>query len=207
MPHSSSTAHSTYPATAPASRLSVPAKRCRSMRSRPGARWPDFALQAAEHGIQSALSLPLRVSGQTLGALNLYSESLAPFTEQGVGLARIFAQQAGVALANAELFWQTHALTQNLEAALETRDRIGQAKGILIATHKITADDAFELVRRRLAAAQRQSPRRRRSRRAHRRSSPTTRISDEPRYPRCSAGRMTSCRVPSARHDQIGVPR
>jgi len=65
-----------------------------------------------------------------------------------VELAHLFAQQAAVALANAEVYWRTHQLTQNLEAALETRDRIGQAKGILIASHKITSDDAFDLLRR-----------------------------------------------------------
>src|SRR5689334_22216774 len=37
------------------------------------ARWPAFAAQAAEHGVQSSLSLPLAVGGETVGALNLYS--------------------------------------------------------------------------------------------------------------------------------------
>jgi GAF domain-containing protein len=111
-------------------------------------RWPEYAAQAAKHGIQSSLSLPLTVNGQVVGALNLYSKSLAPFTEQGVELAHSFAQQAAVAVANAELFWRTHALTENLQVALERRDEIGQAKGILIATRNIAADEAFDLLRR-----------------------------------------------------------
>lgn len=110
-------------------------------------RWPEFATQAAAHGIQSSLSLPLAVRGTTVGALNLYSESLAPFTDDHLELARAFAQQAAVALANAEVFWRTHELTQNLEAALEHRDRIGQAKGILMANYKISGDDAFARLR------------------------------------------------------------
>lgn len=109
--------------------------------------WPKFAAQAAAHGIQSSLSLPLIVRGGTVGALNLYSRSLAPFTGDHVELARTFAQQAAVALANAEVFWRTHELTQNLEAALENRDRIGQAKGILMASRKISGDDAFDALR------------------------------------------------------------
>lgn len=60
----------------------------------------------------------------------------------------MFAQQAAVAVTNAEIYWRTYNLTQNLEAALEARDRIGQAKGILINAHKITGDDAFDLLRR-----------------------------------------------------------
>lgn len=111
-------------------------------------RWPDFATQAADHGIHSSLSLPLIVDDQIVGALNLYATSPAPFTDDNVELARTFARQAAVAIANAEVYWRTFELTQNLEAALDNRDRIGQAKGILIATHKITSDEAFDLLRR-----------------------------------------------------------
>ncbi|MGO9875830.1 MAG: GAF and ANTAR domain-containing protein [Acidimicrobiia bacterium] len=111
-------------------------------------RWPDFATQAAQHGIHSSLSLPLVVNGQIMGALNLYGTSPAPFSDDNVDLAGTFARQAAVAIANAEVYWRTYALTQNLEAALDNRDRIGQAKGILIATYRITSDDAFDLLRR-----------------------------------------------------------
>jgi GAF domain-containing protein len=111
-------------------------------------RWPAFAAQAAEHGIQSSLSLPLAVGERRVGALNLYSTQLAPFTEESVALAQVFAQQAAVALGNAEIYWRTHELTRNLEAALENRDRIGQAKGILIATRNVDGDDAFDLLRK-----------------------------------------------------------
>jgi GAF domain-containing protein len=111
-------------------------------------RWPAFAAQAAEHGIQSSLSLPLAVGERRVGALNLYSTQLAPFTEESVALAQVFAQQDAVALGNAEIYWRTHELTRNLEAALENRDRIGQAKGILIATRNVDGDDAFDLLRK-----------------------------------------------------------
>jgi GAF domain-containing protein len=110
-------------------------------------RWPAFAAQAAEHGVQSSLSLPLAVGERRVGALNLYATALSPFTDESVVLAHAFAQQAAVALGNAEIYWRTHQLTQNLELALEHRDRIGQAKGILIVTHKISGDEAFDLLR------------------------------------------------------------
>jgi hypothetical protein len=80
--------------------------------------------------------------------LNLYSRALAPFTDESSELAQIFAQQAAVTLTDAEVYWRTYALTQNPEAALDNRDRIGQARGVLIAFHKITGDGAFELLRR-----------------------------------------------------------
>jgi AmiR/NasT family two-component response regulator len=92
--------------------------------------------------------MPLTVNGKTVGALNLYSAAIAPFTDESVELALTFAQQAAVAMANAEVYWRTYELTQNLEAALENRDKIGQAKGILIAGRKVTDDEAFDMLRR-----------------------------------------------------------
>jgi GAF domain-containing protein len=112
------------------------------------ARWPALAAEAAEHGIQSSLSLPLVVGGKRVGALNLYSKASARFADESVALGGMFARQAAVALSNAEVYWRTYKLTQNLEAALENRDRIGQAKGILIATRKIDGDEAFDLLRK-----------------------------------------------------------
>lgn len=110
-------------------------------------RWPAYAARAAALDIRSSLALPLTVRGSTLGALNLYSTTDAAFTDQNVELARAYARQAAVALANAEVYWRTYALTQNLEAALESRDKIGQAKGILMAAHHLTEDGAFDLLR------------------------------------------------------------
>jgi GAF domain-containing protein len=112
------------------------------------ARWPALAARAAEHGIQSSLSMPLVVGGKQVGALNLYSKTTARFADESVALAGMFARQAAVALSNAEVYWRTYKLTQNLEAALENRDRIGQAKGILIATRKIDGEEAFDLLRK-----------------------------------------------------------
>ena len=111
-------------------------------------RWPGFAASAAHHGIHSSLSLPLAVRGSVVGALNLYSSAPDAFDPRSVDLGQRFAQQAAVAISNADVYWRTFALTQNLEAALENRDRIGQAKGVLIATHKITGDAAFDTLRR-----------------------------------------------------------
>jgi AmiR/NasT family two-component response regulator len=41
-----------------------------------------------------------------------------------------------------------HELTDQLQQALESRDVIGQAKGLLMTRHAVTADVAFEMLRR-----------------------------------------------------------
>jgi GAF domain-containing protein len=111
-------------------------------------RWPAFAAAANEHGVVSSLSLPLIHRGQPRGAFNLYARTPQAFTADDRAHGTLFARQAAVAIANAEVYWRTYDLTQNLQAALHNRDLIGQAKGILMARHGITAEDAFDELRR-----------------------------------------------------------
>jgi GAF domain-containing protein len=117
-------------------------------------RWPEFTEVAVAHGVQSSLSMPLAVDGASIGALNMYATSLGPFDEADRRNAKSFADQATIALANALSFVKVADLAEQLREALMTRDVIGQAKGILMARHKITADEAFERLR---IASQRQN--------------------------------------------------
>jgi GAF domain-containing protein len=113
-----------------------------------GARWPKFVAAAAEAGIVSSLSLPLVLKSEIVGALNLYASQHLSFTDTSVHLARLFAEQAALAVTNAEIYWKTYTLTQNLTLALENRERIGQANGILATRLGITMDEAFDQLRR-----------------------------------------------------------
>jgi GAF domain-containing protein len=108
-------------------------------------RWPEFCAEAAKHGVRSTLSLPLVVGETSLGALNLYSSTPACFGEHATAL--VFAAQAAVVLANSQAYWAAHQLSGQLERALASRAAIDQAKGILMATRRCSADDAFEILR------------------------------------------------------------
>jgi GAF domain-containing protein len=110
-------------------------------------RWPEFSTAAATAGVQSVLAVPLVANSQPLGALNLYSKSPGGYDEAAEETARLFSEQAAVACANAEVYWRTHNLTEHLREALESRDVIGQAKGILMARRNCTPDAAFEALR------------------------------------------------------------
>lgn len=123
-------------------------ERVRVVDMRQDRRWAQFAAVAIESGIHSSLSIPLGDSAVIAGAMNLYSSAVDGFTPDDEQLADVLSKQSAVAIANAEVYWRTYDLTQNLQAALDTRDVIGQAKGILMARHKLTSDDAFELLRR-----------------------------------------------------------
>ena len=112
-------------------------------------RFPAFTRRAVDAGIGASLSLPLVVRGDGTGALNLYAEAKDAYARGDEELGRLFAAQSAVAISNAEVYWKTYNLAQNLQVALETRDVIGQAKGVLMATQKISSDEAFDLLRRR----------------------------------------------------------
>jgi GAF domain-containing protein len=110
-------------------------------------RWPEFSTEAARAGVRSVLAVPLVANSHPFGALNLYSKSPGGYDEAAEETALLFSAQAAVACANAEVYWRTCNLTENLREALESRDVIGQAKGILMARRNCTSDAAFEALR------------------------------------------------------------
>ncbi|MEU4745579.1 GAF and ANTAR domain-containing protein [Actinosynnema sp. NPDC023658] len=102
-------------------------------------RWPLFAKRAVAMDVASMLSFRLYVEGDDLGALNLYAPEVKAFDDESVHVGLLFAGHAAVALATAQE-------REHLAEAVETRDLIGQAKGILMERHKLTADEAFTLL-------------------------------------------------------------
>jgi GAF domain-containing protein len=111
-------------------------------------RWPEFSAVAKRAGVRSVLAVPLVASDRTIGALNLYSRSDDCYDETDEENAVLFSEQAAVACANAEVYWRTYTLTEHLREALESRDVIGQAKGILMARRGCTPEAAFEALRK-----------------------------------------------------------
>jgi GAF domain-containing protein len=113
-----------------------------------GARWPAFVAAAIDKGIAGILSVPLIVEEQSLGALNIYSRDPEPFDATEEATASLLARQAATLVANAIAFRAATALNAQLREALESRDVIGQAKGILMERESYTADAAFDVLRR-----------------------------------------------------------
>ena len=109
--------------------------------------WAAFREAAIAAGVHSSISVPLQVRGRGAGAMNFYSRSAPPIDPRLHRSVEIFRVQAEVALANAEVYWRTVELADNLRTALENRDLIGQAKGVLMAQRRIGSDEAFALLR------------------------------------------------------------
>lgn len=109
-------------------------------------RWPRFVEDATAHGIRSSLSTSLPVQQDILGALNMYASVRAAFDDDAVTMAQTFAGYAAVAIANARLYESTTALNEQMHEAMQSSAVIEQAKGILIARHGISAEDAFAIL-------------------------------------------------------------
>jgi len=110
-------------------------------------RWPRFGLEAAEKGMRSLLALPLASNG-TLGALNLYAVYPRAFGAVDRARGLILASLAGLACSTAQSHADEERRAGNLHAALDSREVIGQAQGILMERERITADQAFDILRR-----------------------------------------------------------
>ncbi|GHE92105.1 transcriptional regulator [Amycolatopsis deserti] len=102
-------------------------------------RWPKFGDAAAELGINSMLAIRLYTGKTLLGALNLFSSERDAFDESAAHVGGLFAAHAAVALAGSRAQAQ-------LRTALESRDVISMAKGILMERHRVTDDQAFDLL-------------------------------------------------------------
>jgi GAF domain-containing protein len=102
-------------------------------------RWPAFTPEAAATGIRSMLAYRLFVSDNTLGSLNLYSTQRNAFSEQTEKDGNVFAAHAAIALVGAQTEAQLHV-------AIESRDIIGMAKGILMERHGLDPTQAFHML-------------------------------------------------------------
>ena len=118
-------------------------------------RWPGFTEAARVAGVASSLSVPLELgdgdgdcAGEYAGGLNFYAPVPSGFSEEDEELAVAFALQASIVVANAHAYWASFELTRHLTAAMASRAVIEQAKGMVMATHRCSADDAFDRLRR-----------------------------------------------------------
>lgn len=115
-------------------------------------RWPLFGPDAADRGYLSVLStalLPEVTPPRLSGALNIYSTATGRLGDENTpDQALLLATHASLALANTEAVRLAELRAAHLQRALDTRDVIGQAKGILMQRRGIDADEAFDLLRR-----------------------------------------------------------
>jgi transcriptional regulator with GAF, ATPase, and Fis domain len=93
-------------------------------------RWTDWAARARAAGVHSSLSIGLPIQEAVVGALNMYGAKPEAFDSDAITLAQTFAGYAAVAMANANLYDTTASLAHHMQAAMESRAVIEQAKAL-----------------------------------------------------------------------------
>lgn len=114
-------------------------------------RWPEFAAAAVRYGYHSILACSLvpDVEPPRLpGALNVYAGPASAFTPADQDRLLLLSTHASLALATCSATSAAALQEAQLRQAVASRDVIGQAKGILMARRGLSADEAFDVLRR-----------------------------------------------------------
>ncbi len=110
-------------------------------------RWSMFAPAALQSGFSSVQALPMRVRGETVGALNLFRSDTGRLSERDMTVAQGMADIAAVALLQERAVRESDGVIAQLQGALSSRVVIEQAKGVLAERAQIGVDAAFARLR------------------------------------------------------------
>ncbi len=110
-------------------------------------RWPLFAPRALEAGFSAVHAFPMRLRGQVIGALNVFSVEASPMNRLDMLVVQALADVATVGLLQERAIRRGEVLAEQLQSALDSRIAIEQAKGALSQIHRCTTNEAFEMLR------------------------------------------------------------
>ena len=109
--------------------------------------WQQFSASALRQGFRSMDALPLRLRDSTIGTLNLLRSDTGAAPEDAILAAQAFADVATIGILQERTIRESAILSQQLQAALNSRIVIEQAKGVVSHTRGVSIDNAFTLMR------------------------------------------------------------
>jgi transcriptional regulator with GAF, ATPase, and Fis domain len=104
-------------------------------------RWPTWGPKVAELGLHSAVSTCLYTGRRTIGTIDIYAPEADQLDDEDAARAEVLASHAAIAL-------DCRNEEDGLRQAVETRNIIGQAQGLLMERYGLDARRAFEVLRR-----------------------------------------------------------
>lgn len=110
-------------------------------------RWPRFAPAAGEAGFAAVQALPMRLRDEVIGAMNLFRETPGSLDEASRRVGQALVDVATIGLLHERNFRHRETLAEQLQAALNSRVTIEQAKGVLAERLGVGMDEAFGLLR------------------------------------------------------------
>lgn len=111
-------------------------------------RWPDFVAAVERRGgFRSVHALPLRLRGKAIGAMNLFHREPGSLPDADLALGQALADVATIGILSERAIRRGEVLTEQLQAALNSRVVIEQAKGALAQHNGLALDEAFQRLR------------------------------------------------------------
>jgi transcriptional regulator with GAF, ATPase, and Fis domain len=114
---------------------------------RSAGRWPRFTAAAAEVGFSAVHALPMRLRTEVVGALNLFDVTPGALDEGKLRIGQALADVATIGLLQQRAIQRRDVVTEQLQAALNSRVLIEQAKGVLAERLRLPVDQAFAILR------------------------------------------------------------
>lgn len=108
----------------------------------------EFAMIAARAGVRHVVSVGLPIAQRSIGGLNIYRTVDGPLHPAFLQQAEMFSSYAAVAVNNIASYADAANDADNMRAAMKSRAVIEQAKGMLMARDRCTADEAFDMLKR-----------------------------------------------------------
>jgi len=109
--------------------------------------WPLFAASALEQGFHAVHAVPLRLRGDVIGTMNLFSTTPGALGEEDSSLAQGLADVATIAILQERALREHSVAREQLQGALVSRVIIEQAKGVISQLREVDMDEAFSLLR------------------------------------------------------------
>lgn len=110
-------------------------------------RWPRFSAAVADAGFRSVHALPMRLRGEVIGAMNLFSFDRLTMTEDDIAVGQAMTDVATIGLLQERTVRQKQVLAEQLQSALNSRVLIEQAKGVLSERSGTDMGEAFGRLR------------------------------------------------------------
>jgi GAF domain-containing protein len=110
-------------------------------------RWPRFSTGAAEAGFRAVHAVPMRLREQVIGVMTLLHTEPHRLSEPDARLGQALADAATIGLLHERAVRRAETVAEQLQAALDSRVIIEQAKGRVAYLADLDPDEAFTALR------------------------------------------------------------